>query len=96
LGKEAVVGLLLSNGADPEFTDGVGWTPLSRAIERGRSGIIRQLLARGAAVNYTYSLHDPDIEGHDFRFDSATPLRRALELGDAATIAVLREYGAEE
>ena len=44
-GDEAVVELLLKNGAQPDFKDACGRTPLSRA-ELGGSAAVLQLLNR--------------------------------------------------
>jgi len=44
-GNKAVVELLLKNGAQPDFKDAAGLTPLSRALYRGNHDII-QLLSR--------------------------------------------------
>ena len=49
--------LLLKNGAQPDFEDEKGWTPLSRAIEGGKGEhavVVRLLLAEGVKVNYRY------------------------------------------
>ena len=58
-GDKAVVELLLKNGAQPDFEDERGCTPLSRAIDR-RSGehvvVVQLLLAQGVKVNYRCEL----------------------------------------
>ena len=54
--------LLLKNGAQPDFEDEKGCTPLSRAIEgdgeyEGEHAVVVQLLlAEGVKVNYRYEL----------------------------------------
>ena len=53
-GNEAVVELLLKNGAQPDLEDENGWTALSRAIEKGHAVVVQLLLAQGAKVNYIY------------------------------------------
>ena len=64
-GDKAVVELLLKNGAQPDFEDEKGCTPLSRAIEgdeedEGDEGeyavVVQLLLAEGVKVNYRYEL----------------------------------------
>ena len=61
-GDKAVVELLLKNGAQPDFEDEKGCTPLSRAIEgdEGDEGehavVIQLLLAEGVKVNYRYEI----------------------------------------
>ena len=58
-GDKAVVELLLKNGAQPDFEDEKGCTPLSRAINghRGEHVVVVQLLlAQRVKVNYQYKL----------------------------------------
>ena len=55
-GDKAVVELLLKNGAQPDFEDEKGCTPLSRAIEGEHAVVVQLLLAEGAKVNYRYEL----------------------------------------
>ena len=58
-GDKAVVELLLKNGAQPDFEDEKGCTPLSQAIE-GHTGkhmvVVQLLLAQRVKVNYRYEL----------------------------------------
>jgi ankyrin repeat protein len=42
-GDEAVVELLLKNGAQPDFPDAWGRTPLSRAERAGSAAVLRLL-----------------------------------------------------
>ena len=55
-GDKAVVELLLKNGAQPDFEDEKGCTPLSRAIEGEHAVVVQLLLAEGVKVNYRYEL----------------------------------------
>ena len=55
-GDEAVVELLLKNGAQPDLEDENRWTALSRAIENGYAAVVQLLLAHGAKVNYKYEV----------------------------------------
>jgi ankyrin repeat protein len=55
-GDKAVVELLLENGAQPDFEDEKGCTPLSRAIEGEHSVVVQLLLAEGVKLNYRYEL----------------------------------------
>ncbi|KAN0072342.1 hypothetical protein V8E54_009271 [Elaphomyces granulatus] len=85
-GDKAVVKLLLKNGAQPDFEDEKGCTPLSRAIEgdgeyEGEHAVVVQLLlAEGVKVNYRYEL---------------TPLSRAVEKGNEAIVQLLLTHGAQ-
>jgi hypothetical protein len=53
-GHEAVVRLLLENGADTEM-EITGVTPLAAAIENKYEAVIKLLVAKGAKVDYQYS-----------------------------------------
>jgi ankyrin repeat protein len=55
-GDEAVVELLLKNGAQPDLEDENKWTALQRAIEGGHAVVVQLLLAQGAKVNYQYEV----------------------------------------
>jgi ankyrin repeat protein len=55
-GDNAVVELLLKNGAQPDLEDENGWTALSRAIEGGHATVVQLLLAQGVKVNYQYGV----------------------------------------
>ena len=48
--------LLLENGAQPDFKDENGWTPLSRAIGIGNVAVVELLLVKGAKVDYQYQI----------------------------------------
>ena len=78
---EAVL-TLLDNGADPNFADEDGTTPLWAAAHRGQANIARALLRAGADV------HAEDCEGQ-------TPLFRAVTKGDLETVRLLLVAGAE-
>jgi ankyrin repeat protein len=49
------VKLLLENGAQPDFEDENGETPLSRAVEEGSVAVVQLLLAKEAKMDYTVS-----------------------------------------
>ena len=60
-GDKAVVELLLKNGAQPDFEDEKGCTPLIRAIhgygeEHVVVGVVQLLLAQRVKVDYRYRL----------------------------------------
>ena len=48
--------MLLKNGAQPDFEDEDRCTPLSRAIEGEKAGVVELLLARGAKANHRYTI----------------------------------------
>jgi ankyrin repeat protein len=56
IGDEAIVKLLLKNGAQPDFEDENRCTPLSRAIEKGNVAVVQLLLVRGAKKDYQYQV----------------------------------------
>jgi len=100
-GDIAVVELLLKNGAQPDFEDEKGCTPLSRAIEGEateqdevevreegegeRAVVVQLLLAQGAKVNYRYELKE----------GTTTPLSRAVERGNEVVVWLLLTHGAQ-
>jgi uncharacterized protein len=53
-GDERVVKLLLKNGAQPDFEDEKGQTPLSRAVEKGSVAVVQLLLAKEAKMDFRY------------------------------------------
>ena len=56
--------LLLENGAQPDFEDGNGQTPLSRALDAGNVSVMRLLIAKKAKINIKYNIvseHHPHI-----------------------------------
>ena len=53
-GNETVVKLLLENGAQPDFEDEKGQTPLSRAVEKGSVAVVQLLLAKEAKIDFRY------------------------------------------
>jgi ankyrin repeat protein len=61
-GNERVVELLLDNGAQPDFEDESGQTPLSRAVNGGSVAIVQLLLAGEVKLHHKYyivSQHHP-------------------------------------
>ena len=55
-GDERVVELLLKNGAQPDFEDKNGQTPLSRAVEGRSVAIVQLLLDQGVKTDYNYTI----------------------------------------
>ena len=83
-GHEAVVELLLENGAELETRDTrYGQTPLSWAVEKGHEAVVKLLLENGA-----------ELETRDTRYGQ-TPLSWAVEKGQEAVVKLLLENGAE-
>lgn len=79
--SESKVSLLLQNGADVEFTDGKGVTPLMAAVNAGNENIVRTLLDNGA---------DPEKS-----VGKLAPLSLAAKKGHYRVVKVLLEKGAE-
>lgn len=85
-----VVRILLDAGADPNATNGGGYTALDYAVDRapvwstfpisGRVEIVRALLAKGARA-------------HRAGRDGVTPLVRAQRAGNAQIVALLQAAG---
>ncbi|RYP69565.1 hypothetical protein DL771_006080 [Monosporascus sp. 5C6A] len=80
-GFEAVVRLLLKNGADPEARDESGPTPLMRAVKSGHVAVVKLLLEKGAYLEAK--------DGY-----GKTPLSWSAENGHEAVIKLLIEKGA--
>ena len=55
-GDERVVKLLLENGAQPDFGDINGQTPLSRAIWKGSVAVVQLLLAKEVKIDFKYNV----------------------------------------
>jgi ankyrin repeat protein len=55
-GDGRVVKLLLENGAQPDFGDENGQTPLSRAVEKGSVAVVQLLLAQEVKMEFKYNL----------------------------------------
>ncbi|KAH6983913.1 hypothetical protein EDB80DRAFT_625396 [Ilyonectria destructans] len=75
-GHEAVIKLLLENGADLESKDNSGWTPLSLAAQEEHEAVVKLLVEKGA-----------DLESKDN--SGRTPLSWAAREGHAAVIKLL-------
>jgi ankyrin repeat protein len=54
-GDERVVKLLLENGAQSDFRDEEGQTPLSRAVESGSVAVVQLLLAKEVKMDFKYN-----------------------------------------
>ena len=53
-GNETVVKLLLENGAQPDFEDEDGQTPLSQTVEKGNVAVVQLLLAKEVKMDFSY------------------------------------------
>lgn len=78
----AIVRLLIDHGAEVNTPDRLGNTPLEAACAKGNLDIIRVLHPH---------IHDINASNHK----GATPLMFAASGGDRATVAFLREQGAD-
>ena len=81
-GNVEVLESALALGADPDVTDGQGWTPLMHAVTGDRLQVIRQLIAAGVDVNARAA-------------DGSTALTLAVSHGSQEAIALLIEAGAD-
>uniref|UniRef100_A0A3B3H857 Uncharacterized protein n=1 Tax=Oryzias latipes TaxID=8090 RepID=A0A3B3H857_ORYLA len=63
LGKQDIVQLLLTNGADPDATTNSGYTPLHLAAREGHKDIAAALLDQGANLSGITPLHLAAQEG---------------------------------
>ena len=74
--------LLLERGADPNFANEYGATPLHRAAEQSNAEMAKLLLEGGANVNAPAN-------------DGTTPLHRAVNPGNTELSKLLVEAGAD-
>jgi hypothetical protein len=81
-GHEAVVKLLLENGADLETNDKYNRTPLLWAVERAHKAVVNLLLQKGA-----------DLKTRDKKY-GRTPLSLAADTGHEEVVELLLEKGA--
>ncbi len=75
--RQNLVDLLLASGADPDQSDGWGWTPLMRAAAGGQETIATQLIATNKV-----QLEAKDIRGR-------TPLTHAVAGGHTGCVKLL-------
>ena len=81
-GKEAVIQLLIKQGAEVDLKDNEGRTPLSWAAQMGHKATVQLLIEQGAEVD------SKDNEGQ-------TPLSWAVGFGKEAIVQFLIEQGVE-
>ncbi len=81
-GRQDIAELLLAHGAEINAGEG-GSPPLHGAVMFGQAEMAAWLLAHGASVNIR-------------NYDQKTPLRVALDSGNAAMAGLLRQHGGQE
>ena len=74
------VAKFIKKGADVNFSDNVGWTPLFRAAQKGHVEVVKMLLDAGAEIEKTTS--------------GITPLCWAADSGKTDVVKLLLERGA--
>lgn len=92
----AIVALLLESGEDANAKNPSGLTPLMYAAGHGNTGMVKMLLARGAAVNAASGpSYGPPVRNGTIALGHLTPLMLAASAGSTETVRVLLEAGAE-
>jgi len=82
-GNLAAVNQIVEKGESIGSFDSQGWSPLHTAAARGETEILRYLLSR-----------QPDIEVRGHQLNEDTPLSLAAECGQAESIRILLQHGA--
>lgn len=82
MGKLEIVQMLVGRGADLDFKDASGRTPVYYAVESDDPAIVQYLLEQGCRADV------PNTEGN-------TPLMKAADLGKADAVAALLRSGAD-
>ncbi len=101
-GHIQVAKLLLSQGADPSWFNGVGHTPLNNAVAKGHIEVVGLLLEHSAPVNFisriNHSYGSTDFTGFSFSSTSGTkfsPLYTAVKMGRKDIVKTLLKHGAD-
>lgn len=99
LKNQAIIDALLKRGANINYENGFGKTPLYYAIENGNLEILEHLLKNGADPNHRY-VSKEDLESNIFLLceyaivhPGRTPLMHAAQHGTRETISMLVKYG---
>ncbi|RSM04448.1 hypothetical protein CEP52_006784 [Fusarium oligoseptatum] len=97
-GNATVIDLLLQiPTVDPNTQDKWGLTPLIYAIQRGRDIPEDQGTSRGGVVDCVkLLLEQNDLNLNKRSQEGKTPIAIARQCGEMETVAILREYGAED
>jgi len=75
--------MLVSNNADVNAADKLGWTPLHKSADLQQKDLVDMLITNGSDVNFR-------------AYDGLTPLNRAINRKKTGEIAgLLRKHGAK-
>ncbi|KAL2835433.1 ankyrin repeat-containing domain protein [Aspergillus pseudoustus] len=95
---ETIARLFLAHGADPDFPDYGGLTPLAYAAQSGQMHIVEILLGlvkEKGKVDLESKDNRRSSQPYDLSFGGRTPLSRAAGQGQAGIVRLLLEHGAD-
>jgi ankyrin repeat protein len=98
LGNRQQVLLLLRLGANVDYANEFGKTPLFYAIELNNRGLVELLLDHGAQINHPYANAEQLREfecAYDIQHTLRTPLMHAAQHADQAMLELLLKRGAD-
>tara|TARA_B100001964_G_C14143912_1_gene558778 strand:+ start:846 stop:1175 length:330 start_codon:yes stop_codon:yes gene_type:complete len=83
LGTGEIVAILVSNNADVNSADRLGWTSLHKSVDLQQKDLVDMLITNGSDVNFR-------------AYDGLTPLNRAINRKKTGEIVdLLRKHGAK-
>lgn len=98
LEQPAVVRHLVSRGADVDYANPFGKTPLFYAIQTNDHKLVALLLKMGARADHTYASSSPNADQYDCRYNlthtNRTTLMHAAQHADVKMIKMLLKAGA--